>query len=366
MKFTTQRENILKPLQLVSGVVEKRQTLPILSNVLLKLAPAGLTITATDLEMEVIAKSNIQVEKEGTITVPVKKFYDTVRTLPEGSEIAFEMVGDKVILKSGKTRFSLTTMPAENFPVIETKEKKLNFQIPQEKLKQIIDRTQFAMALQDVRYYLNGLMLEIQGSHITAVATDGHRLALCKIEADFNAGEKISVIVPRKAVMEITRLLDESYTNVEVIIGENFIKLELPEVSFTSKLIDGQYPNYQAVIPREGDTKVIADKSLIRQCLIRTSILSNEKYRGIRIQLGDNKLRAMANNPEQEEAEDEIEIEYEGSDLEIGFNVNYMLDAITAVQDEKVKISFTDANGSALITPPTAQDCIYVVMPMRI
>ena len=191
-------------------------------------------------------------------------------------------------------------------------------------------------------------------------------MALCKTEADFNAGEKISVIVPRKAVMELSRLLEESDKSVEVIIGENFIKLELPEVSFTSKLIDGQYPNYQAVIPREGDTRVIADKSLIRQCLVRTSILSNEKYRGIRIQLGDNKLRAMANNPEQEEAEDEIDIEYEGNDLEIGFNVNYMLDAISAVQDEKVKISFTDANGSALITPPTEQDCIYVVMPMRI
>lgn len=366
MKFTTQREHILKPLQLVSGVVEKRQTLPILSNVLLKMAPEGLSITATDLEMEVIAKSNIQVEKEGAITVPVRKFYDTVRTLPEGSEISFEVNGDKALLRSGKTRFSLTTMPAENFPVIETKEQKFELKLSQEKLKNLIDRTQFAMAMQDVRYYLNGLMFEIQGNEITAVATDGHRLALCKTDSDFQRQDKISVIVPRKAVLEITRLLENEDSPVHLVIGENFVKLELPEITFTSKLIDGQYPNYQAVIPNEGNTKAVADKGEIRQCLVRTSILSNEKYRGIRIQLGDNKLKAMANNPEQEEAEDEIDIEYSGENLEIGFNVNYMLDAISAIQDDKVKITFTDANGSALITPTEGKDCIYVVMPMRI
>ncbi|MDH5544501.1 MAG: DNA polymerase III subunit beta [Gammaproteobacteria bacterium] len=366
MIFKTQRENILKPLQLVSGVVEKRQTMPILANVLLNLGPDGLRITATDLEMEVRAKSDIQVESSFSTTVPVRKLQDTIKTLPEESEISFEISGEKALLKSGRTKFTLTTMPAENFPVIETKNQIFRFSLPQSKLKQLIDKTQFAMALQDVRYYLNGLLFELQGHTITAVATDGHRLAMCQEEADIQAVEKISVIVPRKAVMELSRLLEDCEELAEVVIGENYIKTELKDVSFTSKLIDGQYPNYQAVIPREGETQMIGNRSDLRQCLIRTSILSNEKYRGIRIQLSENKLRALANNPEQEEAEDEIEVDYNGTEMEIGFNVNYLLDAITAIADEQVKISFADGNGSALITATGKQNCIYVVMPMRI
>lgn len=366
MKFSSSREDLLKPLQMVGGVVEKRQTLPILSNVLIRGEGGKISITATDLEMEVIAKADIPLEIEGAITVPVRKLQDTCKALQDSVGISFEVNQEKAILKSGKTRFTLTTLPAENFPVIETKTALLEFKLKQSELKKLIEQTQFAMAAQDVRYYLNGLLLEIAPKKLTTVATDGHRLALCSIAHDVMPTQNINAIIPRKAVMEISRLLEDKEDVVVVTVGENFIRFKLPELIFTSKLIDGQYPSYENVIPKGSNTVAIADKEAIKHCLIRTSILSNEKYRGIRLVLDKNQLVATANNPEQEEAEDEIEIDYQGDRLEIGFNVTYLLDAISAVRNEKVQINFTDANGSVLIQSPVNKDALYVVMPMRI
>jgi len=366
MKFEILRESILKPLQMVSGVVEKKQTLPILSNILLDLKDDQLTVTATDLEMEVIATTQLESKDSGSITVPVKKLLDTCKTLEEGSTLSFSIDSEKALVKSQKTRFRLTTLPAKDFPVIDTKTLLFDFRMPQNQLKKLIDKTSFAMAFQDVRYYLNGLLLEITAAGIRSVATDGHRLAVSNYIQDIDIKEEKSIIIPRKAILEISRLLEDSDEELEISIGENFIRLSIDGLIFTSKLVDGQYPNYQTVIPKSSENIVLADKNLLKQCLIRTSILSNEKYRGIKLDISTDLLKASANNPEQEEAEDEIAIGYEGERLEMGFNVNYLLDAITALDTEIVSLGINDSNGSTLVKAQDNDECLYVVMPMRL
>ena len=366
MKFEILREAVLKPLQMVSGVVEKKQTLPILSNILINLDHGLLKITATDLEMEVIATTRIDDNVSGSTTVPVRKFLDTCKTLADDSLIKFSLENNKAILKSSKTRFSLTTMPAEDFPVIDTKSQIFGFKLKQKELKRLIDKTSFAMAFQDVRFYLNGLLLEITSGGIKTVATDGHRLAICSSGVYTGVSEATSIIIPRKGVLEIARLLEDSDEEVEVIVGENFIRVIFSDVTFTSKLVDGKYPNYDSVIPKNTDKKIHADKSSLKQCLIRTSILSNEKYRGIKLEIRSGYLKTTANNPDHEEAEDEIPIDYEGETVEIGFNVNYLLDAISALDTDTVELNITDANGSTLINAVEDEECQYVVMPMRL
>ena len=366
MKFEILREAVLKPLQMVSGVVEKKQTLPILSNILINLDDGQLKITATDLEMEVIATTQIDSTESGSTTVPVRKFLDTCKTLADDSLIKFSVDNSKAVLTSNKTRFSLTTMPAEDFPVIDTKSKLFGFKLQQKELKHLIDKTSFAMAFQDVRFYLNGLLLEITPQSIKTVATDGHRLAICSLDAETNVSDDTSIIIPRKGVLEIARLLEDSNEEVEVVVGENFIRVIFSDVIFTSKLVDGKYPNYDSVIPKNTDKQIHADKMSLKQCLIRTSILSNEKYRGIKLEISSGYLKATANNPDHEEAEDEIPIDYDGDSVEIGFNVNYLLDAISALDTDTVELNITDANGSTLVKSVDSNDCQYVVMPMRL
>ena len=366
MKFEILREAVLKPLQMVSGVVEKKQTLPILSNILINLDQGQLKITATDLEMEVIATTQIDSHESGSTTVPVRKFLDTCKTLADESLIKFAVDNNKAILTSSKTRFSLTTMPAEDFPVIDTKSQLFGFKLKQKELKRLIDKTSFAMAFQDVRFYLNGLLLEISPGEIKTVATDGHRLAICSSEVSTGISEETSIIIPRKGVLEIARLLEDSDEEIEIVVGENFIRVIFSDVTFTSKLVDGKYPNYESVIPKNTDKKIHADKLALKQCLIRTSILSNEKYRGIKLEIGTGFLKATANNPDQEEAEDEIVIDYEGETVEIGFNVNYLLDAISALDTEMVELNITDSNGSTLVNGVGDDNSKYVVMPMRL
>jgi len=366
MKFEILREAILKPLQIVSGVVEKKQTLPILSNILINLDDGQLVITATDLEMEVIARTSIDSNASGSTTVPVRKFLDTCKTLADGSLIKFNQDDNKAVLTSRKTRFSLTTMPAEDFPIIDTKSQLFNFKIEQKAFKKLIEKTSFAMAFQDVRFYLNGLLLEITPDFIRTVATDGHRLAICTKNMATGVNEDSSIIIPRKGVLEIARLLEDSDEEVEVIVGENFIRVIFSDVTFTSKLVDGKYPNYDSVIPKNTDKQIHADKSSIKQCLIRTSILSNEKYRGIKLEIRPGYLKATANNPDHEEAEDEIPIDYDGESVEIGFNVNYLLDAISALDTDTIELNITDSNGSTLAKAVDDEDCQYVVMPMRL
>lgn len=366
MKFKVQRETLLKPLQLVSGVVERRQTLPVLSNLLLVAEAGKISLTATDLEVELVADLALEVQDPGEITLPARKLLDICRTLPDTAELELSVSGDKAQLRSGRSRFSLATLPASEFPSVEEISGTRGFSIEQRVLKSLIERTHFSMAQQDVRYYLNGLMFEMESERFRSVATDGHRLALCELELATGDGEAQQVIVPRKGIQELARLLEDSETMADVEVGSNHIRVQLPGLRFTSKLIDGRFPEYQRVIPKAAENILTATRDELKQALVRTSILSNEKYRGVRLQLSSDRLRILAHNPEQEEAEEELGVSYDGSELEIGFNVTYLLDALNAVGTEQVTIALSDSNSSCLIQAPDSGECKYVVMPMRL
>jgi DNA polymerase-3 subunit beta len=356
---------LLKPLQAVIGVVERRQTMPILSNVLLVAKEGELLVTATDLEVELVAQASVDVQAGGEITVSGRKLLDICRALPEGSEIAVSVSGEKLHVRSGRSKFALATLPAAEFPSVEDIKASQNISVSQELLGRLIEKTHFSMAQQDVRYYLNGMLLETGGQHIRSVATDGHRLALCQAELDGAKLEEQQVIVPRKGVLELQRLLTGE-GNVDVVLGANHVRIQLDGIRFTSKLIDGRFPEYDRVIPRDSSNEVRSDRTVLRGGLQRTAILSNEKYRGIRLIIRDDALVLQAHNPEQEEAEEELEVSYKGDDIEIGFNVNYLLDAIGAVDGEEVALSVVDSNSSCLIRAPGQDDCKFVVMPMRL
>jgi DNA polymerase-3 subunit beta len=365
MKLSATRDVLLKPLQAVIGVVERRQTMPILSNVLLVAKEGELSVTATDLEVELVAQASVDVQAGGEITVSGRKLLDICRALPEGSEIAVSVSGEKLHVRSGRSKFALATLPAAEFPSVEDIKASQNISVSQELLGRLIEKTHFSMAQQDVRYYLNGMLLETGGQHIRSVATDGHRLALCQAELDGAKLEEQQVIVPRKGVLELQRLLTGE-GNVDVVLGANHVRIQLDGIRFTSKLIDGRFPEYDRVIPRDSSNEVRSDRTVLRGGLQRTAILSNEKYRGIRLIIRDDALVLQAHNPEQEEAEEELEVSYKGDDIEIGFNVNYLLDAIGAVDGEEVALSVVDSNSSCLIRAPGQDDCKFVVMPMRL
>ena len=366
MKVIIQREELLPALQTVNGVVERRQTLPILSNLLLEETEDSTSLTATDMEVELKTTINKSFGEPGDATLPARKLLDICRALPEQSVLDINIEGDKANVISGKSRFTLSTLPAQEYPSIDMAEPVAQFTISQKALKELFDKTSFAMAQQDVRYYLNGLLLELSKDNLRSVATDGHRLALCDTGLNVDIEERIQIIVPRKGVMELSRLLQDTDEEAKITISSNHIRVDLSSLQFTSKLIDGKFPDYNRVIPEQGKEQVLADRELLRQSLTRASILSNEKYRGVRILLENNKLRALAHNPEQEEAEEEVEVSYAGPELEIGFNVSYLLDALGIVRTEKVKLTLTDPNNSCLLLPETETACKYVVMPMRL
>ncbi len=365
MKFTAAREVLLKPLQAVIGVVERRQTMPILSNVLMIARDGQLSITATDLEVELVAQAEVDAETGGEITVSGRKLLDICKALPEGSEIDISLSGEKLAVRAGRSKFNLATLPAAEFPVVEDIKAGQTISVSQDALGRLIEKTHFSMAQQDVRYYLNGMLLETGGQHLRAVATDGHRLALCQVELDGADLEEQQVIVPRKGVLELQRLMTgDGDLNIE--LGANHIRIQLDGIRFTSKLIDGRFPEYDRVIPKESSNELKANRSEFRGALQRTAILSNEKYRGIRLVIRDSGVILQAHNPEQEEAEEELEVEYSGEDIEIGFNVNYLLDALGAVEGDDVTLSVQDSNSSCLIRQPGNEDSTFVVMPMRL
>ncbi|MBU1190943.1 MAG: DNA polymerase III subunit beta [Gammaproteobacteria bacterium] len=366
MKFKIQREAFLKPLQQIIGVVERRQTLPVLGNILVQTTDQGLTLTATDLEVELVAQVGLEISAGGETTLPARKLLDICRTLPEEAWLEVQVDQERATLRSGKSRFTLATLPASDFPVIDELKSVQAFKFPQRDLKELIERTHFSMAQQDVRYYLNGLMLELDKKGIRSVATDGHRLAMCEMAAKTGVSDSQQVIVPRKGVQELLRLLEGDETEVEIQLGSNHIRVSTPNIRFTSKLIDGRFPDYNRVMPKGGDKQIQTDRGFLRQALARTSILSNEKYRGIRLSLDKNILKIQAHNPEQEEAEEELEIQYNGDTLEIGFNVTYLLDALGALPGDDVRILLSDANSSCLIENGGRGHCKYVVMPMRL
>jgi len=367
MHFTIQREALLKPLQLVAGVVERRQTLPVLSNVLLVVEGLQLSLTGTDLEVELVGRVALEDAAEpGEITVPARKLMDICKSLPADALIDIRVDEQKLLVKAGRSRFTLSTLPANDFPTVEEGPGSLTFNLVQSKLRRLIERTSFAMAQQDVRYYLNGMLLEVQTGILRAVATDGHRLAMCSMEATIQQDGKHQVIVPRKGILELARLLTEQDGEVSIVLGQHHIRATTGEFTFTSKLVDGKFPDYERVLPRGGDKLVVADRQGLREAFSRTAILSNEKYRGIRLQLAAGLLKIQANNPEQEEAEEEIAVDYNGSALEIGFNVSYLLDVLGVMTTEQVRLILSDSNSSALVQEADNDDSAYVVMPMRL
>lgn len=366
MKLSIAREALLKPLQSVIGVVERKQTMPILANILLVARDGGLTVTATDLEVELVAEATPeQLDVPGEITVPGRKLLDITRALPDGVQIAIQLEGDRLVIKAGRSRFVLSTLPAAEFPLVEHVEVVSRLRLPQDDVLQLLSKTQFSMAQQDVRYYLNGLMLESSKNRLRGVATDGHRLALCDIPVENQDVGSGQIILPRKGVAELNRLLDGS-GEVELAIGTNHLQARLDGIRFTSKLIDGRFPDYQRVIPSKETSTLRASREVLRGALQRAAILSNEKYRGVRLELGKDRLKIQANNPDQEEAQDEIEVEYPGEEMEIGFNVTYLLDALNVLGGEVVEIDFVDANSSCLLHAEQDEQAKYVVMPMRL
>ena len=367
MQFSIQREDLLKPLQLVVGVVERKQTMPVLSNVLFVIDDQQLSITGTDTEVELIGRTTLnEAADDGEITIPARKLMDICKNLPAEAMINFRLEEQKMLITSGRSRFSLTTLPATDFPQVEETPGSFAFELPQGNLRYIIERTSFAMAQQDVRYYLNGLLLETGSGRLRAVATDGHRLALCDTEAGISDSDVHQVIVPRKGVLELARLMTDEDASVNITLGQNYIRATGADFTFTSKLVDGKFPDYERVLPRGGDKLMVAQRQLLREALNRASILSNEKYRGIRLQLESDLLRVQANNPEQEAAEEEVSVQYENSALDIGFNVSYLLDVLGVMTSNEVRILLSDANSSALLQEGDNSDSSYVVMPMRL
>jgi DNA polymerase-3 subunit beta len=365
MKLTANREQILGALQSVIGVVERRQTMPILANVLLCARNDRLTLTGTDLEVELVAATTVSVQQPGDVTIPGRKLLEIFRALPEGTPIVLSVEGDRVQLRAGRSRFTLASLPAAEFPVVDEINGQQVLTVAQTEFRRLLDKTHFSMAQQDVRYYLNGLLLETDGKALRAVATDGHRLALCETELSEPARVPQQVIVPRKGVLELHRILGGE-GNIELAIGTNHVRAQIGNIRFTSKLIDGRFPEYGRVIPAAPSKIVRAGRDALRQALQRTAILSNEKYRGIRLTVRPELLTLQAHNPEQEEAEDQMEVSYQGEEVEIGFNVNYLLDALAAIDVDQVEIGLTDSGSSCLIRAPGNSDTKYVVMPMRL
>ncbi|KLN65243.1 MULTISPECIES: DNA polymerase III subunit beta [Vibrio] len=366
MKFSIERSHLLKPLQQVSGALGGRPTLPILGNLLLKVEDNVLSMTATDLEVELISRVTLEGEFEaGSITVPSRKFLDICRGLPDDSVITFVLEGDRVQVRSGRSRFSLSTLPANDFPNIEDWQSEVEVSLTQDELRGLVEKTQFSMANQDVRYYLNGMLFEIDGTTLRSVATDGHRMAVSQTELDADFAQK-QIIVPRKGVLELVKLLDAPEQPVVLQIGSSNVRAEVNNYVFTSKLVDGRFPDYRRVMPQTTTKTLEAGCDELRQAFSRAAILSNEKFRGVRVNLADTDMRITANNPEQEEAEEMLDVNFEGEPIEIGFNVSYVLDVLNTLRCEKVRISMSDANASALIENSEDDSAMYVVMPIRL
>ncbi|THB71871.1 MAG: DNA polymerase III subunit beta [Gammaproteobacteria bacterium] len=368
MKFCISKEPLFTSLSSVCGVIERRQTLPVLSNLLFTLTLEKLIITGTDLEVELVSSviEDLEVSEAGDTTLPARKLLDICKNLPDNAKITFSIKNDKATVTSGKSRFSLSTLPAEDFPSLEQISPDTKVNITKGDLKTLFDSTSFAMALQDVRYYLNGLLFEVSPSKIRTVATDGHRLAISDMDKSSGVTAEHQVIIPRKGVIELQRLLDDSDEGISLELSSNHIQVVIGSIRFTSKLIDGKFPDYERVIPVIGDRIVSIDKEILKKALTRAAILSNEKYRGVRFTLTENNLSIQAHNPEQEEAQEEIMINFNQAEFEVGFNVNYLLDAIGCVGEDVVELGFADANSSCLISGSEERNNRYVVMPMRL
>ena len=362
------KDILLKPLQMVSGIVERRHTLPILSNVYLKATNNRLEVIATDLEIQIATSATLDQQYAGeTLTISARKTLDILRALPDKTKITLEASENRAILKSGKSKFNLQTLPSSDFPLIAPKENATvqTVTLEQTVLKNMLQKVQFAMAQQDIRYYLNGLLLVLDGDTMRLVATDGHRLSHASTKLNINAASR-EVILPRKTVLELVKLLGDDNETVDLEITDTQITIKFGNVTLVSKLVDGKFPDYKRVIPTELKNTLILGRETLQGALQRASILSNEKFRGVRWVLTKNLLKIICSNSEQEEAEEELEVSYEGEPLDIGFNVNYILDCLNNLAVQDVNCILGDSNSSMLMTIKEDSTFQYVVMPMRI
>jgi len=360
------REVLLKPLSNVTGIVERRHTLPILSNLLLEAKNNTIQLTTTDLEMQISLTIQAHLQEELSTTISAKKFLDICRSLPDAIDIDLMSKDSRMTVKAGKSRFNLQTLPAADYPVMtKVSGESIQIQLPQLELKRLLKQVEFAMAQQDIRYYLNGLLLEVDGNKLNLVGTDGHRLSFTSTTLS-QSHEKTDVILPRKTVIELIKLLEDSDEEVAIEIAAGQVNFAFGDMRLISKVIDGKFPDYHRVIPSSHGNTFTANRVEILTAMQRASILSNEKYRGIRMVLSENNIKLISTNTEQEEAEEELEINYTQDSLDIGFNVTYLIDVLNNTQQENINFSFADANSSCLITVPEDNDYKYVVMPMRI
>jgi DNA polymerase-3 subunit beta len=360
------RDALLKPLSAVSGIVERRHTLPILANVLLEQKNGQLHVTATDLEMQITAVADLEGKDGQSTTVGARKLQDLLRALPDDAQVNVDATGSRMTVRAGRSRFNLQTLAASDYPRINVGQDKLQSRtLPQRDLRSLLKLAEFAMAQQDIRYYLNGMLLVLDGEQMRVVATDGHRLSYAS-GAVSKQEEKREVILPRKAVLELARLLTDGEDTLEVELYASQVKFRFGSVELTTKIIDGKFPDYNRVIPQNYQKHIELSRLLLLQALQRAAILSNEKFRGVRWMLTGNGLRISCTNNEQEEAQEELEIEYAGEALDVGFNITYLLDVLNNVGSERIRCAFGDASSSMLVTLPDRGDYRYVVMPMRI
>lgn len=361
------RDDLMAPLAAVSGIIERRHTLPILSNVLIERSAEALAFLATDIEIQISARSGIEAPADArAVTVGARKLLDILRALPDGADVTLQLQDKRLLVKAGKSRFMLQTLPAEDFPrLAKPAGESAKFKLEQKDLRRLLSLVQYAMAQQDIRYYLNGLLMVVEERQLKLVATDGHRLAFAslKLGADLPRQE---VIVPRKTVLELAKLLADSDDEVRIELSSTQAAFSFGAVELVSKLIDGKFPDYTRVIPAQHKNRLQTGREPLRQALLRAAILSNEKFRGVRWVLGDGSLKIVSSNAEQEEAHEELEVKYAGDSLDIGFNVNYLLDVLNNVAGDEIECVFGDAASSALISYASEKDFKYVVMPMRI
>lgn len=371
MRFCINREVLLGALRAVAGVVERRnsQGSPILSHILIQIFEDKISLTTTDQEVELIAIAPLLEQTSPfQIAVSFRKLMDLCRAMPENENIIFtkDPEANKVTIRANKSRFTLSTLPAEEFPNLNLPACEFQFEVAKKTLRKLIDSVSFAMAEQDVRYYLNGMLLEVKQGELYAVAADGHRLALNSTPLTMSNNKTLRIIVPRKGILELQRILDDEDYPITLIIGANHLRVQTSDVTLTTKLLEGRFPEYDRIIPMSGDKVVMGHREHFKEAFVRASALFSDKFRGIRLQLAPSRLKILATNTEQDEAEEDLEVNYQGSELEIGFNVKYLIDFLNVIQTEVVRFTFSDANSSARVEGVGAESGIYIIMPMRI
>ena len=366
LKIKTTHDRLLGPLQQVTGIVERRHTLPILSNVLISASGSRVEFLATDLEVQITAKADLDGTAEGSVTAGARKLYDILRSLPEDAEVSLEAKESRMTVRAGKSRFNLQTLPAGDFPkMVEARDASKTLTLPQKALKDALGLVQFAMAVQDIRYYLNGVLFSVDKDVLRVVATDGHRLSYASRSLGGDHGT-VEAILPRKTVLELIKLLGDTDEPVSLAIGSNQARFAFGGIEIVSKIVEGKFPDYQKVIPTTHKNRVSLQRTTLAQSLNRAAILSNEKIRGVRLVFTKDALSIICTNNEQEEAEEGLAVEYDGDALDIGFNISYLLDVLNHVDSETVTVAMGDSNSSALVQMPGRDDFKYVVMPMRI